>query len=74
MKIRAYLYELRQADHQAASMPKGIERFILQEAIGKELSRLLKLQQVEGTKGSCVGPQSHHMTSCAVDAETPLDP
>ena len=74
MEIQTYLYELRKADRQVASMPKCTERSIIQEAIGRELNRLLKLQQVEGTKGPYVELEPRHVTSCAVDAETPLNP
>ena len=52
MNLRAYLYELRKADHIIASMPRGPEKLKIQLAINKELERILQLQKVERTKGT----------------------
>ena len=61
MKIETYLLLLREADHQVASMPKGTERSILQEAIGKKLEQLLKVQQVESAKTPSVELVPRHV-------------
>ena len=64
MKKETYLHILREADHQVASMPKGTERNILQESIGKKLDQLLKIQQVESTKSPSVEFVPRHVVLC----------